>query len=108
MGQSRYLANLGAEWLKPRWRSSARFFLNYTSRRVSDVGALGLPDIYQEGYTLIDFVYQYDIKEGGRWSIKFSAENLGDNQYRWMQADTLQRAYNLGRTFNIGTSFSLF
>jgi TonB-dependent receptor len=108
VGQSRYIANVSAEWLKPKWRSSARFFVNYTSRRVSDVGGLGIADIYQEGNTFLDFVYQYDIAEGGRWSIKFSAENLGDNQYRWTQADILQRAYNLGRTFNIGTSFSIF
>ena len=108
MGQSRYVANFITEWAKPRWRSNARFYLNYTSRRLSDVGSIGLPDIYQEGNRFMDFVYQFDIKEGGRWSMRFAVENLGDNHYHWTQADILQRSYRLGRTFTAGTSYSIF
>ncbi len=108
MGQSRYVANLITEWAKPQWRSSTRFYLNYTSRRLSDVGSIGLADIYQEGNTFLDLVYQFDIKEGGKWSLRFAAENLGNNHYRWTQADILQRSYRLGRTFTIGTSYSIF
>ena len=108
MGQSRYIYNFIAEWSRPQWRSNARFFTNYVSRRITDVGALGLPDIYQESNTFLDFVYQFDIKEGGQWSLRFAAENLGDNHYHWTQADILQRSYRLGRTFSVGTSFSIF
>ena len=108
MGQSRYIYNFIAEWSRPQWRSNARFFTNYVSRRITDVGALGLPDIDQEANTFLDFVYQFDIKEGGQWSIRFAAENLGDNHYHWTQADILQRSYRLGRTFSVGTSFSIF
>jgi TonB-dependent receptor len=108
MGQSRYIYNIIAEWARPQWRSNARFYTNYVSRRITDVGALGLPDIYQESNTFLDFVYQFDIKEGGKWSIRFTAENLTDNHYHWTQADILQRSYRLGRTFSIGTSFGIF
>ncbi|MCW5981865.1 MAG: TonB-dependent receptor [Bryobacteraceae bacterium] len=108
VGQSRYVANVILDWMRPTWRSHARFFANHTSRRISDVGSIGLPDIYQEGNTFMDFVYQFDIKEGGKWSLKFSAENLGDNHYHWTQGGILQRSYYLGRTFNVGTSFSIF
>jgi outer membrane receptor protein involved in Fe transport len=108
MGQSRYIYNFIAEWSRPQWRSNARFYTNYVSRRITDVGALGLPDIYQESNTFLDFVYQFDIKEGGQWSVRFAAENLGDNHYHWTQADILQRSYRLGRTFSVGTSFSIF
>ncbi len=107
-GQSRYIYNIVAEWAQPQWRSSARFYTNYVSRRITDVGALGLPDIYQEPNTFLDFVYQFDIKEGGKWSIRFTAENLTDNHYQWTQADVLQRSYRLGRTFSVGTSFEVF
>lgn len=107
-GQSRYIVNFIGEWQQPKWHSTARFFANTVSRRLTDVGTFSLPDIYQERNTFLDFVYQYDIRENGRWSIKFSAENLGDNNYRWNQGNILQRSYQLGRTFTIGTGFNIF
>lgn len=108
VGQSRYLANTVLEWMKPRWRSNARFYLNYTSRRLSDVGAMGLPDIYQEGFAQIDLVYQFHFREDGKWSLRLAAENLGDSHFRWTQGGILQRSYRLGRTLSIGTSYSIF
>ena len=80
--------------------------MNSVSRRITDVGTFDLPDIYQEPNLFLDFVYQYTI--GERWNIRFTAENLGDNRYHWTQADISQRSFRLGRTFSIGTTFSLF
>jgi len=108
MGQSRVIYNVIAEWLKPRWRSNARFYVNYVSRRITDVGALQLPDVYQESNTFVDFVYQYNVRDDGRWAIRLSAENLTDNHYDWTQADILQRSFRLGRTYSVGTTFSFF
>lgn len=108
MGQSRYVANVITEWARPQWRSQARFYVNHTSRRLSDVGSMGLPDIYQEGNTFLDLVYQFDFREDGKWALRLSAENLGDNHYRWTQADILQRSYRLGRTFTAGITYSIF
>jgi hypothetical protein len=108
VGQSRYIYNVIADWKRPQWRSSARFYVNSVSRRITDVGTFGLPDIYQERNTFLDAVYQYDITENGRWSIRFNAENLGDNEYRWTQAGIDHRRFRTGRTFTVGTSFSLF
>ncbi len=108
LGQSRFLANAVLQWTRPKWRSDAKFFANYASRRISDVGTFRLPDIYQEGNTYLDFVYQYSFDEKGKWSIRFEGENLGDNDFRWTQGTILQRAYRLGRTFQIGFSYSFF
>ncbi len=106
LGQSRFIYNFGTEWNKPRWRSTVRFFLNSVSRKITDVGAFSLPDIFQERNTFMDLVYLYSI--GERWGIKFTVENLGDNEYLWTQADIVQRRFRIGRTFKVGTSFSLF
>lgn len=106
VGQSRCIYNIIAEWNKPNWRSSARFYVNSVSRRITDVGTFELPDIYQQRNTFLDFVYQYTI--GERWNIRFTAENLTDSHYLWTQADITQRSFRVGRTFTIGTSFSLF
>ncbi|HYZ82845.1 MAG TPA: TonB-dependent receptor, partial [Bryobacteraceae bacterium] len=108
VGQSRYIYNIQGEWVRPQWRSNARVYLNSVSRRITDVGTFGLPDIYQERNTFLDFVYQYDILEGGRWNFRFNAENLTDNNYLWTQAGITQRNYKLGRTFTLGTSIVIF
>ncbi|MBK9171102.1 MAG: TonB-dependent receptor [Bryobacterales bacterium] len=108
VGQSRYVYNVITEWVRPQWRSNARFYVNSVSRRITDVGTFNLPDIYQERNTLIDFVYQYDIKENGKWSLRFAAQNLGDNHYRWTQAGLPYRDFRVGRTFEAGVSVSLF
>lgn len=108
VGQSRFIVNAIAEWVRPQWNSNARFYVNSVARRITDVGTFGLPDIYQERNTFFDFVYQYEIGEKGRWGIRFAAENLGDNHYHWTQAGLTQRSFRLGRTFTIGTSFSVF
>jgi hypothetical protein len=69
---------------------------------------VGLADIYQEGNTFLDLVYQFDLREDGKWSLRFSAENLGDNHFHWTQADILQRSYRVGRTFTVGMNYSIF
>jgi len=108
LGQSRYIANGILEWRRPKWRSDAKFFANYVSRRISDVGSFKLPDIYQEGNTFLDFAYQYSMDEKGKWNIRFEGENLGDNDYRWTQGPFVQRDYHLGRTFQIGLNYAFF
>ncbi|MBM3761909.1 MAG: hypothetical protein FJW36_16875 [Acidobacteria bacterium] len=108
VGQSRFIYNAIAEWAKPKLRSQARFYLNSVSRRITDVGSFRLPDIYQERNTFIDFVYQYNLTESGKWNMRFSAENLSDNQYRYKQSDILVRSFRIGRTFTIGTSYTFF
>ncbi len=108
VGQSRFIYNFIADWNKPTLRSSARFFVNSVSRRITDVGTFQLPDVYQERNTFLDFVYQYNIREDGKWNLRFSAENLSDNEYRYQQAEFLVRAFRIGRTFTIGTSYSFY
>lgn len=108
LGQSRYLFNAVAEFNKPKWRSNSRFYANYVSSRISDVGTFGLPDIYQKGNTFLDFVWQVNLTENGKWNLRFNAENLRDNHYHWMQGDILQRSYRLGRTFTAGIGYTIF
>lgn len=108
VGQSRYIYNLITEWNRPKLRSQARFYVNSVSRRISEVGSIGLPDVYQERNLFIDFVYQYSVLESGKMTFRFNAENLGDNKYRWTQANLPFRQYQLGRTFSLGLSYVVF
>jgi outer membrane receptor protein involved in Fe transport len=108
LGQSRFIFNALIDWARPSWRSSSRFTVNTVSRRLSDVGTFGLPDIFQERNVFLDFTYQFYVTENGKWTLRFNAENLGDNQYRWTQGDFLQRAFRLGRTYSAGLSYAIF
>ena len=108
LGQSRYIANVIAEWNRPRLRSTARLFVNFVSRRLSDVGTFGLPDAYKEGTTTLDFTYQLSLSESGNASVKFEAENLTNARSYWTHGDFVQREYRNGRNFQIGMSYSLF
>jgi hypothetical protein len=102
------VGNFVAEWARPKWRSVARFYVNGYSERIDSVGAFGLPDIMQQGVTTFDAVYEFDVKEGGRWKIRFAAQNLSDPQYLWTQGGELFQRWHLGRTFKVGTSVKLF
>src|SRR5262249_1038989 len=108
LGQSRYLANVVLQWARPKWRSDTKFYANYVSRRIADAGTFRLPDIYQEANTFREFIYQYSFGEKGKWVLRFEAENLGNNDYQWKQGDIVQRDYRLGRTFQVGASYSFF
>ncbi len=108
LGQSRYIFNVISEWSRPKWRSDARFYANHVARRITDVGTFGVRDINQEGNTNLDFVYQYSITEKNRWVVRFEAENLTDNRFRWTQGGIDQRLFQLGRTYQIGLSYSFF
>ena len=108
LGQSKYIVNGIMEWKRPRLHSDARLYANHVSRRISDVGTFKVPDIYQEGNTFLDFVYQFTPRERSRWSVRFDAQNLSDNAYRWTQGPFVQREYKVGRTFSIGLNYSIF
>ncbi len=108
VGQSRYIFNIIAEWRRPALRSNARFYVNTVSRRITDVGTFRLPDIYQERNVLLDFVYELNVNESGKWKVRFSGENLSDNTYRQTQSNFVVRQLQIGRTFSIGTSYTFF
>ncbi len=108
LGQSRYLWNASAEWVRPSWNSKARLYANQVSRRIANVGTFSLGDIYQERNTFLDFVYEYTPAEKSRWTMRLDAQNLMDNRFRWTQNDILQRSFRLGRTFSVGVTYRFF
>lgn len=108
LGQSRVIYNGSLQWARSRWHSDARLFAGYVSRRITDVGTFRLPDIYQEATPNIDFVYQYTRGERGQWVYRVEGENLTNTDFRWTQGAFTQRQYVLGRTFQVGLTYSFF
>ena len=108
LGQSRYIFNVITEWIQPSWHSTMRLYANSVSRRITDVGTFGVPDIFQERNNFLDFVYTYTFDENGKYSLRFNADNLTDNHFHWTQAGITQRSYRLGRTFSVGFGWTMF
>jgi len=84
---------------------TGRLLYNFFGARISDVGSLGLPDIYEDSRGSLDLVLS------GRWRalhLRFSAENLTDEAYTFTQDDLLQREYTLGRSFSFGVGVNVY
>jgi hypothetical protein len=105
-GQSRHVLNAIFEFDHPGTRSIARLLVNYQGERITDVGAFGLPDIYQSGYPRLDVIYIQKL--GDKWGLKFSAENLLDQRHEFIQGGELQRAFRTGRSFSVSISYNFF
>lgn len=82
-----------------------RALYNYFDSRISDVGSVGLPDIFEEGRGTVDLLLSTEVR---RLRIGLSAENLTDAEYRYTQGDRTHRAFKLGRTFSVNLGFSAF
>jgi TonB-dependent receptor len=103
-GQSKNLFNIQVEGRNDIF--SARVLYNFFGERISDVGSLGLPDIFEDGRGALDFVFTARLAD--RINFRFSAENLTDEEYAYTQGGLIQRRFELGRTFSFNFGFSAF
>jgi hypothetical protein len=102
-GQSKNLFN--ALFEVGRGPISGRLLYNFFGKRISDVGSLGLPDIVEDSRGSLDFVLSARLRQ---LNVRFSAENLTDEEYDFTQAGQIQRRYELGRTILLNFGFSAF
>jgi hypothetical protein len=78
---------------------SVRLLANYFSDRIVDVGALGLPDILEEGRPTFDLIVSARLNQ--TFTLRFAGENLGNRPVRFIQGGQLHREFNYGRTFGV-------
>jgi outer membrane receptor protein involved in Fe transport len=104
-GQSSNVFNAMVEFQWPAFDFSTRVLFNYFDDRIIDVGSLGLPDIIEEGRESVDVVA---IKRFGAGQLRFIFDNLTDADYLFSQGGEVQRLYNVGPTFGVSFSWSVF
>ena len=102
-GTSKHLVNGLVEARLPLF--TARVLVNSFSRRIAEVGSLGLPDIFEAGRTTVDLAISKSL---GKLKLRFSAENLGDSPVRFLQGPETHRTFTLGRTYALQVGFSAF
>jgi TonB-dependent receptor len=109
VGQAKNVFNSTVQYEIPRWGVEARTLVNFVGKRISDVGAFGLPDIQEDGYPSVDFfLSKRFLGEAKRLELKLSGENLVDRQVRFNQGPNPYWYYNRGRTFSMGVSYTIF
>jgi outer membrane receptor protein involved in Fe transport len=105
VGQSPHVVNAQAIFQVPRHELSARLLYNWSGRRITDVGSLGLPDIYEESRSIFDIIL---AKRFRRFAVQLTGSNLLNAQYRFTQGNQPQRTYKIGPEFALGVSYGFF
>jgi outer membrane receptor protein involved in Fe transport len=108
-GQSDQVANLGLQFFHPRIGTMVRFLGSYNGERLTEVGAFGLPDIYEAANTSFDVVVSQNL---GAWAkgleLKLAATNLLNEKREFLQGGLVQRSYVPGRKVSLSLSFTPF
>lgn len=104
-GQSPYVFNGNLGYVFMGGRSNVNVLYNLYGKRISEVGANGLPDIYERHRNQIDMTAGTSLN--GHIKLKFAAEDILNHQYRFEQGGYLTRAYSPGRSFKLGLNYNL-
>lgn len=108
-GQSDQVGNLALQYLHPVLGTMVRVLGSYSGKRLTDVGAFGLPDIYETASSSLAVVLsqQLDVLLKGL-ELKLGGTNLLDEPREFMQGNELQRRYDPGRSISISLSYTPF
>jgi len=107
-GQSDQVANVGLQFYHPQWGTMVRFLGAYNGERLTEVGALGLPDIYESASTTFDVVLAQSIAFARGLEIKLAGSNLLDDEKEFTQGGEIQRRFDPGRKVSLSLSYSPF
>lgn len=97
-GQSKYLVNLQLGY-KPEsgpWQTTLLY--NVAARRIAQVGAIGLADIYEEPLHQLDLTARYEFAP--QWAMGLRLRNLLDDTVEFTQSGAATRRYKPGREIN--------
>ena len=94
-GQSPYVANLQLGYLNPDSGREYSLLFNRFGARIAQVGVDGAPDIYEQPFNQLDFVFQQRLWQD--WSLKLRLRNLLDPEVRFLQGDQPTRTFSKGR-----------
>ncbi len=103
-GQSPYVTNVQIGYINPDNGRESTLSYNRFGGRISNVGVRGAPDIYEEAFNQLDFVYRQNLPWSG-WTIKARARNLLDPKVEFTQGSGVTREYRKGRELQLGVEW---
>ncbi|MCA9568632.1 MAG: TonB-dependent receptor, partial [Myxococcales bacterium] len=103
-GQSPYVVNLQAGWEHPDRGDRVTVLLNAVGPRITQVGALGAPDVLELPAPRLDVVGRKAL--GGGWSASLKLKNLMDPAARTVQGGETIDAIRQGWSASVGLGWS--
>lgn len=107
-GQSDQTGNLALQFFQPAWGTMFRILGGYSGQRLTEVGAFGLPDIYEGSYTSLDAVISQSLAVAKGLELKLAASNLLGARREFVQGGQIQRSFDPGRKVSLSLSYSPF
>ncbi|HEV7243179.1 MAG TPA: TonB-dependent receptor [Thermoanaerobaculia bacterium] len=108
-GQSDVVGNLAVQFYKPVWGTMVRVLGSYTGERLADVGARGLPDIFEQPFMSFDVVLSQSLVAfAPGLEIKLAGKNLLGEEREYTQGREIQRIYDPGRKVSLSLSYTPF
>jgi TonB-dependent receptor len=104
VGQAPYVVNTGLTYATRDGRASATVLYNVVGKRIQSAAASGLPDVYENARNMVDFSLRMPVF--GSLSAKVDARNLLDARFETVQGPVVREAYDVGRVFSVGFSWS--
>lgn len=101
-GQSPFVINLQLGYDNADLGTTVTVLYNVIGKRISEVGALGAPDIWEQPFHRLDLVYRQKLPRG--FSITLKAKNILDLPVRFTQAQVRTETYRRGRVFTISAT----
>lgn len=103
-GQSPYLANLGLSWEHPGWGTQVDLLYHTSGKRIVEVGARPLPDVYEMVVHELDLALRQPL--GRSLVLKAGARNLLNPEHRYEQGGETTQRYREGISWSLGVSWS--
>jgi TonB-dependent receptor len=92
-GQSPYVANIQLGYSGAS--DEANLLYNRFGRRIAEVGVQQQPDVYEESFTSLDFLWRHRFSED--WRVTLRLRNLLDPDVQFTQGGLDTRTYKRGR-----------
>ena len=118
-GQSPYLVNLSLTYADTEANWSSTILFNRIGQRIETVGAFGIPDVYENGRSVLDFQLAKKVfKNKGEIKINMSnllntrqifynnVESQKDNRAYNSQQDRVQWSNLFGSSYGVGFSYN--
>lgn len=105
--QAPFVVNAYLSYSNDRIGTSAQIIYNVEGRRISEVGASGLPDIYFEPQHLLHVVFGQRLyrRNDRELTLSASVQNIANQANRYTQGGEVQRLWNDGVSFSFGVDY---
>ena len=99
-GQSPYIINVNLDYVYKKWGIQMNLLYNVFGDRIVEVGTNGAPDIKEDSFHQIDFVWGQEVSK--TVNLKFKIKNILNREHSRFQGEKIVQTYRKGRELSLG------